>query len=86
MLPLIRSIVTYTRYKVLDGIVTVASGDDVAATRLSAPLPDAGAALEWTPVLYCYLRRWLQASGMEAVAGAAGGRGRQPCALRAPHS
>ncbi len=69
----------YTRYKVLDGIVPVPGGEDVMnpisgpravnAVRSAGGTAMAVAALEWTPLLYCYFRRWMTAEGAEAIAG-----------------
>lgn len=84
---LVNAIKQYTRYKVLDGISPVAVGEDVenpemllaaqAVARKPGGIAHAVSAIEWSPILYCYFRRWLTFEGAEAVAGACGGAARR---------
>ena len=81
----VSSIRQYTRYKVLDGLQSMPGGEDVdnpdmllaaqAVSRKPGGVEAAVAAVEWSPVLYCYFRRWLTSEGAEAVAGALPGKG-----------
>ena len=76
---LLSAVRAYTRFKVLDGIVPLAGGEDVenplAAARAASAVRAAGgpvqlfASLEWSPLLYCYFRRWMTAAGNEAEVG-----------------
>ena len=72
----------YTRFKVLDGLVPLPGGEDVenpaagpkaiAAVHAAGGIAKSVGALEWTPLLYCYFRRYLTAEGAEAIAGEKG--------------